>query len=64
MRKHMRYEHKGELSMKNIISLLLLMALMLMPAALAEEADVVVYGRIYTSNEAQPWAEAMAIQDG
>lgn len=50
--------------MKNIISLLLLMALMLMPAALAEEADTVAYGRIYTSNEAQPWAEAMAIRNG
>ena len=50
--------------MKRIISLILLMALTLMPAAFAEGADAVVYGRIYTSNEAQPWAEAMAIQDG
>jgi hypothetical protein len=50
--------------MKKFISLLLLMALMLTPAAFAEEADMVAYGRIYTSNEAQPWAEAMAIQDG
>ena len=50
--------------MKRIVFLILVMALALMPAALAEGADGVVYGRIYTSNEAQPWAEAMAIRDG
>ena len=52
--------------MKKSTSLILLVALVLTLAstALAEAADTVVYGRIYTSNEAQPWAEAMAIRDG
>ncbi len=50
--------------MKNILSLIVLFTLLLAPAALAETADTVVYGAIYTSNEAQPWAEAMAIRDG
>lgn len=50
--------------MKRIISLILLLTLALTSTALAGSADTVVYGRIYTSNEAQPWAEAMAVQDG
>lgn len=50
--------------MKKILFLIVFAVLFLMPAAQAEGADTVVYGRIYTSNEAQPWAEAMAIRDG
>ncbi len=33
-------------------------------SAAADAADTVIYGSIYTSDEAQPWAEAMAIKDG
>ena len=50
--------------MKRIIPVLVALALALTGCALAEAADTVVYGRVYTSNEAQPWAEAVAIKDG
>ncbi len=52
--------------MKKSISLILsfLLALTLVSSAFAEAADTAVYGRIYTSDEKQPWAEAMAVRDG
>ncbi|MGX8706024.1 MAG: amidohydrolase [bacterium] len=50
--------------MKKVLSLMLMFALMLTVAACAEPAETVVYGNIYTSDDAQPWAEAMAIADG
>ena len=50
--------------MKRFLSLMLMLALLLSTAALAETAQTMVYGNIYTSDEAQPWAEAMAISDG
>lgn len=52
--------------MKKSIILILAaaLALTLTSSAFAEAADTVVYGRIYTSDEAQPWAEAMAVRDG
>ena len=52
--------------MKKSISMILavLLALVLAGSAMAGAADTVVTGRIYTSDEKQPWAEAMAIQDG
>ena len=52
--------------MKKSLSLILslALALALSSPALAEPADAVVYGKIYTSDEAQPWAEAMAVRDG
>ena len=49
--------------MKKLLVLLLGLLMIAMPA-LAEVADTVIYGRIYTSDEVQPWAEAMAIEDG
>ena len=50
--------------MKKTVALILLFALAFTCTAYADSADQVVFGRIYTSNEEQPWAEAMAIQDG
>jgi len=55
--------------MKKIIAFVLaaLMLLSLVAAAFADDAgyaDTVVIGRIYTSDESQPWAEAMAVKDG
>ncbi|UCD24136.1 MAG: amidohydrolase [Gemmatimonadota bacterium] len=44
---------------------LLSLAALLMTSACSQSADVVyTNGRIYTVNEAQPWAEAVAIKDG
>ncbi|MBR2256627.1 MAG: amidohydrolase family protein [Blautia sp.] len=50
--------------MKKPITITLLITLALMPAAHIAQANTIVYGRIYTSDETQPWAEAMAIEDG
>ena len=51
--------------MKKVLSLILtVMLVMTAASALAEAADTVIYGSIYTSDDAQPWAEAMAIKDG
>ena len=52
--------------MKKSLSLILslALALALSSPALAEPADAVVSGKIYTSDEARPWAEAMAVRDG
>lgn len=40
------------MTVKKILSLIVFAVLFLMPLAQAESADTVVYGRIYTSNEA------------
>lgn len=50
--------------MKRLIILIMLLALALTSTAFAESADTVVFSRIYTSDEARPWAEAMAVRDG
>ena len=50
--------------MKKLFSLLLAVLLLTAASALADPADTVILGRIYTSDEAQPWAEAAAIKDG
>lgn len=49
-------------SISVILSLLLVLALPF--SAFAEAADTAVYGRIYTSDMENPWAEAMAVRDG
>ena len=50
--------------MKKTVPLILLLTLTVVPAARPVHANTIVYGCIYTSDENQPWAEAMAIEDG
>jgi len=50
---------------KRLALLTLLAAVVLAPAAFADVADLVVTnGKVYTVNEGQPWAEAMAVRGG
>jgi len=54
------------LSMKNIVFILfLVITLLSCNSQLSETADTVyTNGRIYTVNDSQPWAEAVALKDG
>lgn len=49
--------------MKKFIMLLALALLMVAPA-MAEVADTVIRGKIYTADDAGLWAEALAVKDG
>ena len=39
-----------------------MIAALLLAAALAQDADVVIYGRVWTGDSAAPWAEAVAVR--